>query len=175
MAVKGKDKDKFRGIIIARKDTIELQNLTDLKGETISIVGYTSAGGYLSQKLTLMKLDINIDEECSIVEAIENKQENVILSVYLGDAAAGFIRESALNQADKYIAPSKIKVISATAWLPNWAFSVHRKLPNSFKNQIKNALIKLEPNHPVMKNLKIENFRSAKDSEYNAIRKASGL
>jgi phosphonate transport system substrate-binding protein len=174
MAVKGKDQDKFRGIIIARKDA-GLQSLEDLRGKTISIVGYTSAGGYLSQKLSLMEAGIDVEKECKIVEAVENKQENVILSVYTSDVDAGFIRESAQNQVDKYIASSQLIVVSTCAWLPNWAFSVKRTLPVNLKNQIKIALLDLKPNHPVMKALKIELFRSADDGEYNSIRRASGL
>ena len=174
MAVKGIDQDKFRGIIIARNDS-ELLRFEDLRGKTISIVGYTSAGGYLSQKLSLMEAGIDVDKECKIIEAVDNKQENVILSVYTGDVDAGFIRESALNQADEYIAPSRLMVVSACAWLPNWAFSVKRTLPADLKEQIKTALLDLKPNHPVMKALKIRLFRPAKDSEYNSVRRALGL
>ena len=173
MAVKGIDQDKFRGIIIARNNS-KLLTLEDLRGKTISIVGYTSAGGYLSQKLSLMEAGIDVDKECKIIEAVENKQENVILSVYTGDADAGFIRESALNQADEYIASSRLMVVSASAWLPNWAFSIKRSLPANIKEQIKTALLDLKPDHPVMKILKIRLFRSAEDSEYDSVRRASG-
>jgi phosphonate transport system substrate-binding protein len=169
MALMGKDQDKYRGIIIARKDT-GLQGLEDLRGKKISIVGYTSAGGYLSQKLSLMKAGINVENECNIVEAVGNKQENVILSVYTGDVAAGFIRESALNKADNYITPNQLMVISACEWLPNWALSVKKTLPKKLKKLIKIALLDLKPDHRVMKALKIERFRPAKDSEYDTIR-----
>ena len=173
MALKGKDKDKFRGIIIARVET-GLSTLKDLRGKTISIVGYTSAGGYLSQKLSLMnagfkKTDVNL------TEAINNKQENVILAVYTGEVDAGFIRESALHQADKYIATSQIKVVSKCAWLPNWAFSVKKTLPGQFKKDIQTALLNLESNHNVMKTLKINSFRSAVDEDYDTVRQAAGL
>jgi phosphonate transport system substrate-binding protein len=172
MALMGRDQDKFRGIIIARKDA-GLRSLEDLRGKKISIVGYTSASGYLSQKLSLMKAGVNIEKECNIVEAVGNKQENVILSVYTGDVAAGFIHEFALNKADNYIAPSQLMVISACAWLPNWALSVKKTLPKKFKKLIKIALLDLKPDHRVIKALKIERFRPAKDSEYDTIREAS--
>ena len=44
VAVKGEDRDKFRGIIITRKDR-GLSSLDELRGRAVSIVGYTSAGG----------------------------------------------------------------------------------------------------------------------------------
>jgi phosphonate transport system substrate-binding protein len=174
MAVKGKDQDKFRGIIIARKDR-GFSTLADLRGKTISIVGFTSAGGYLSQKLSLMQAGIDVGKDCNIVEAVDNKQENVILAVYTGEADAGFIRESALHQADAFISPAHIMVVSETAWLPNWAFSVDRHLPDKLKKEIRSALLLLKPNHPVMKALKIDYFQSAADSDYQPIRLAAGL
>lgn len=173
MAVKGKDQDKFRGIIIARKDS-GLAGMEDLRGKLISIVGYTSAGGYLSQKLSLMEAGIDVESACTISEAVDNKQENVILAVYTGEADAGFIRESALHQADDYISAAQIKVIAECAWLPNWAFSVNRSMPDNTKKNIQAALMELKPDHPVMKALKIDRFRSAADGDYEPIRRASG-
>jgi phosphonate transport system substrate-binding protein len=140
----------------------------------ISIVGFTSAGGYLSQKLSLMEAGINVETECTIAEAVDNKQENVILAVYTGEADAGFIRESALHQADSYISAAQIKVVSECAWLPNWAFSVNRAMPTKTKKEIQAALLDLKPDHPVMKALKIDSFRSAGDGDYDPIRRASG-
>jgi len=173
MAVKGKDRDKFRGIIIARADS-SLSSIEDLRGKLISIVGYTSAGGYLSQKLSLMEAGIDVNSECTISEAVDNKQENVILAVYTGEADAGFIRESALHQADSYISAAQIKVVGECAWLPNWAFSVNRDMPDKTKKDIQAALLALQPDHPVMKALKIETFRQAGDGDYDPIRRASG-
>jgi phosphonate transport system substrate-binding protein len=174
MAVKGKDRDKFRGIIITRKDS-GLSSLDELRGRTISIVGYTSAGGYLSQKLSLMKIGIDVETDCTLTEAVDNKQENVILAVYTGEADAGFIRESALHQADGYISPGQIKVVDESAWLPNWAFSVNRSLSEKTKKDIQAALLLLKPNHPVMQALKIDYFRAAEDVDYDPVRLAAGL
>lgn len=174
MAVKGKDKDRFRGIIITRTEST-LSSLKDLKGKTISIVGYTSAGGYLSQKLSFINAGINLETEVNISEAVNNKQENVILAVYAGEVDAGFIRESAFHRADNYIANSQIMVISKCAWLPNWAFSVQKDLPGQFKKDIQAALLDLRTGHDVLKALKIDSFRYAIDHDYETVRKASSL
>ena len=174
MAVKGKDRDKFRGIIITRKDG-GLSTLAQLRGRTIAIVGLTSAGGYLSQKLSLMQVGINVETDCTIIEAVDNKQENVILSVYTGEVDAGFIRESALHRADNYISPAQIRILSESAWLPNWAFSVDKRLPEEIKKDLQSALLLLKPNHPVMKALKIDSFRMAADSDYQPVRLAAGM
>ncbi len=174
MALKGKGKDKFRGIIIVKSDS-DIASVKDLKNKKISIVGKTSAGGYLSQKLTLMENNIDVEKDCEISEAIDNKQENVIFAVYTGDADAGFIRESALHRIDKFIPAASIKVINKSAWLPNWALSVKRSLARDKKEALRKALIDLKKDDPVIKSLKIIKFRSAEDKEYDSVRKASEM
>ncbi len=174
MAEKGRDNDRFRGIIIVRADS-PITTLDGLRGKTIAIVGFTSAGGYLSQKLTLQEHGLAVRKECRVEEAPDNKQENVILAVYTGDADAGFIRESALHKVDSYVPPAAIRVLAETAWLPNWALSVRRSMPAADREKITRALLELSPDSPVLKALKIKKFRRAEDAEYNSIRKAAGL
>ena len=174
MAVKGENGDKFRGIIITRKDS-SLQNPTDLKGKKIAIVGYTSAGGYLSQKLFLLDKGIDVTKECKLEEAPENKQENVIFSVFTGDVDAGFIRASALSKADQFVTAGSIQVLAYTTWLPNWALSVKRTMAPADKKKIARAILELPDNSPVLKALRIKKFRPARDSDYNVVRRAAGL
>lgn len=174
MALKGTDKDKFRGIVITSTGS-DLRMLNDLKGKKISIVGTTSAGGFLSQKLTLMQNGIDVEKDCNIEEAPENKQENVIFAVYTGEADAGFVRESALHKADEFVPANAIRVMEATAWLPNWALSVSRDMPAEDKKKIAMAIQELKPDNPVMEALKLKGFRMAVDSEYNVVRQAAGL
>lgn len=174
MAKKGKDGDKFRGIIITRPDS-DIVELSDLKGKSVAHVGSTSAGGFLSQKLTLQQAGIDVAKDLTLVESAENKQENVILAVFTGDVDAGFIRESALEMGLQFIPPGAIKTLAQTQWLPNWALSVKRSLPAETKEKIKSKLLTLEKDHPVLQALKIDGFRAAEDVEYNSIRVAAGL
>ncbi len=174
MAIKGTNRDKFRGIIITSANS-PLRTLKDLKGKKISIVGYTSAGGYLSQKLTLMEHGIDIEKECILEESPENKQENVIFSVYTGDVDAGFVRESALNKVEGFVPASAIKVMEGTAWLPNWALSISRNMPEEDRLKITKAIEELTAGDPVLQALKIKELRLAQDEEYDVVRKAAGL
>lgn len=174
MAVKGTDGDRFRGIIISRADS-PLEKLEDLKGRSIAIVGHTSGGGYLSQKLTLLEAGIDMDRDCRIEEVVENKQENVIFSVFTGDAEAGLIRESALHMVDAYVPPRAIRVLAHTAWLPNWALSVRRTMPVKDREAIRHALMELKEGDAVLQALKIRSFRPATDSEYDPVRRAVGM
>jgi len=174
MAVKGRNGDKFRGIIITAKDS-PLHSLMDLKGKKIAIVGYTSAGGYLSQKLSLLDKGIDITKDCQLEEAPENKQENVVFSVFTGDVDAGFIRESALHKADQFVPAGSIRVLAYTAWLPNWALSVKRTVAAADKEKIVKAIREIPDNSPVLRALRIKEFRPAQDSDYDVVRRAAGL
>ncbi len=173
MALKGKGGDRFRGIIIARPDS-EIQTIRDLKHKTIMIVGPTSAGGFLSQKLTLAENGIAVENDCDLEVASDNKQENVIISVSIGDVDAGFIRESALHSADQYIQPGTINVVTPCAWLPNWALSVNRNLPAATKDAIRTAMIGLEKDAPVLKAMGVTGFRPATDDQYDIVRQVAG-
>jgi len=174
LAEKESGGDRFRGIIIVRSDS-PVTDIGDLEGKTISIVGKTSAGGYLSQKLTLQEEGIAPEKDCTLIEAADNKQENVILSVYTGDADAGFIRESALKKASAFIPPNALKVIARTAWLPNWALSVSRTMDPEDQQKILSALLSLSANDPASRALKIARFRKTSDREYDVVRQAAGL
>lgn len=173
MAIKGEGGDRFRGIVIARPDS-DIQDITDLRHKKIIIVGRTSAGGFLSQKLSLAQEGIMVEKDCLLEEASDNKQENVIISVSIGDVDAGFIRESALHIADKYIQPGTIKVVAPCAWLPNWALSVHRELTDKRKKAIRTAMVGLDKNSAVLKAMGITGFKPATDSQYDVVRQVAG-
>ena len=85
-------------------------------------------------------------------------------------AGAGFIRESALHKADEFIMPGSVKVITETAWLPNWALSVNRNLPEEQKDAIKTALLQLNEEDTVLKAIGLKGFKAATDSDYDVIR-----
>jgi phosphonate transport system substrate-binding protein len=168
--MQGKGGDKFRGLVITRPDS-EIKTLADLKGKTIMMVGKTSAGGYLSQKLSLQENGIDVKRDCTLVEAADNRQENVIISVSIGDVDAGFIQEGAYNVADDFIKPNSMKKVVETAWLPNWALSVNKTLPQKQKNIIREAMLKLTKDDPIVKAMELTGFKEATDADYDVIRK----
>ena len=157
IASKGKDKTRFRGIIIVRTDS-GINSIKDLKGKSVSVVSMQSAGAFISQKDFLKKkaIDVNVDMKPS--EASENKQENVILSVFEKKVDVGFIRESALHRVDKAINPKKIKVLTKTSWLPNWVFAIHKSVKPHIAQKIQNVLIDLPSDSPVLKAAKLDGF-----------------
>ncbi|MFH0785709.1 MAG: phosphate/phosphite/phosphonate ABC transporter substrate-binding protein [Pseudomonadota bacterium] len=174
MASTGEQGFQFRGIIITRANS-PLQTLADLKGKKIAIVSQSSTGGFLSQNYSLAKNGINTLKDCIVEEATENKQENVIFSVYTGDVDAGFIRESALSQVKDFVPAEAIHVLERTAWLPNWALSLNKKMPEADKKKIIAAIERLKPESLALKALKVNAFKLTQDSEYNLLREAAGL
>jgi len=169
MAVKGKSGEKFRGVIITRSDS-SISDIGQLVHKKIMIVGKSSAGGFLSQKITALEYGIDVEKDTQLSIAADNKQENVIISVSVGDVEAGFIRESALHKADKYIVPHSIKILTHTAWLPNWAFSVSRTMPGKHKKAIKEALLKLQNGSDVLGVMGLTKFVAADDFNYDIMR-----
>jgi len=167
-AIKGEGGDRFRGIIITRPDS-GIKTIEDLADKTIMIVGKTSAGGFLSQKLTLQEKGVQL-QEGNLRVAADNRQENVLIAVSIGDVDAGFIRESALHKADKYIVPGSIKILATTAWLPNWAFSVSKAMPEQDRLAIAKALLKLKKDDPVLKAMGLRGFAPASDEDYAVMR-----
>lgn len=161
----------IRGIIIVRADS-DIKSITDLVNKSVSIVSYTSAAGFLSQKVFLEEQKINLKTQLKLQEAHDNKQENVILSVYHGDVSAGFINEDALHIVDRYLPPNSIKIITPTAWIPGWALSVKRSLPEMVKARIRQVILELDINDPVLKAMQLQNLVAATDADYEVVRQA---
>jgi phosphonate transport system substrate-binding protein len=168
-AVKGEGGDKFRGVIISRPDS-GINKIASLKGKKVMIVSKSSAGGFLSQKLTLMEKGLDVERDCELSVAADNRQENVIISVSIGDVDAGFIRESALHKADQFIMPGSVRDIAKTTWLPNWALSVSRNMPQQQKEAIQKALLKLTHDSPALKAMELKSFIASSDSDYEILR-----
>lgn len=161
----------IRGIIIARADS-NIKTAKDLIGKSVSIVSWTSTAGFLSQKVFLEEQGINVKTQLKIQEAHDNKQENVVLSVYYGDVEAGFINEDALHIVDRYVPSNQIKIITETTWLPGWALSVKRALPEMVKARIREAVLGLSDDDAVLKAIKLQSFIAATDTDYDVVRKA---
>jgi phosphonate transport system substrate-binding protein len=170
-ASEGEGSGLYRGIVLTQSGS-SLQRLQDLKNKNIMTVGETSGGGYLSQKIALAEMGIALDSDCRIETAADNKQENVIIAVSIGEVEAGFVRESALRLADKFIQPGSIRVMGYGAWLPGWALSMKKKFPEDKKRLIINALLELKSDDPVLKALEVTGFAPITDAYYEPLRKS---
>jgi phosphonate transport system substrate-binding protein len=165
------DGAKLRGLVITRADSL-IHSQNDLKGRSAAIVSEKSAGGYLSQKVALDAINVDTTKDMRLQVVADNKQENVVMSVYLGEADVGFVREDALHVADKYVPPSQIRVVMLGAWLPNWCIVVKRSLVPQAKNQVRAALLGLKADAPTLKALQATAFVPGADADFDVYRKA---
>jgi phosphonate transport system substrate-binding protein len=166
-AVQGKGQG--RGLIILPRGS-EIKEEADLKGKRLMIVSRHSSGGFLSQKQTLREQGLDIEKESELIEAAAQLEENVLIAVSLGEVDAGFISESALHKADEYILPDSVVPFMKTAPLPHWVFSVSRRMPEEQKEDIRETLLALQAQDPVLKALGITAFQEASDADYDIIR-----
>ncbi|MBN2800561.1 MAG: phosphate/phosphite/phosphonate ABC transporter substrate-binding protein [Deltaproteobacteria bacterium] len=174
VASRGASGPRFRGVIITRADST-IATIDELRGKKVGIIGYTSACGYLSQKLTLMAAGINPDTELHLSEAMYNKADNVMMSVYYGDLDAGFIQDGDWAKEYEYIPKSQLKVIGRGEWLPNWAMSVSRSMPEADRVKIQEALMALPEGHAALEALQAHGFHEISDADFNSVRKAAGM
>jgi len=168
-AAQGGNDGRLRGIIIIRPES-GISRLEDLRGRTVMIVSRNSTGGFLSQKQSLREQGLEPGRDFQLLEAAEGREENVIISVSLGDADAGFISAGALRKADRWIVPGSVAELMKTAPLPGWALSVSRELPQEQKESLRAMLTQLAEDDPALKALGIAAFKAAADADYNAVR-----
>lgn len=159
--------ESFRGVIITRADS-SIRHINGLKNKKVLITSPKSAGGYLSQKLFLLRNGIDVEKDMNIVDA--KRQENVILGVYRGEADAGFVRESALVVWKDAVDMKRIRVLARTEPLPNWPFALCRNTDPSLVKAVTRLLTELR-DRDVLKAARIRGFREADEAEFEALRR----
>jgi phosphonate transport system substrate-binding protein len=174
VALNNKKKPAQRGVIITRSNS-DVGSIEDLKSRTIVVTNIDSAGSFLSQQLTAKKKGLDVSRECCVMEAPDNKEENVIMSVYFMEADAGFIVESALKDVGQYVPPRKIEVVTKTEWVLNWVVAVKRDLPEKTKKAVQRAFTGMSKKHHVVKMLGLRGFQAASDQVLEQFRKDAGL
>lgn len=168
-AAQGENGSQQRGIILVRPES-GISKIEELRGRKVMIVSRSSAGGFLSQKWSLREQGLEPGRDFQLLEAAAGREENVIISVSLGDADAGFISEGSLRTADCCIIPGSVAELAKTAPLPGWALSVSRELPQEQKENLRAMLTKLAEDDPALKALSITAFHAAADADYDAVR-----
>ncbi|PKL51935.1 MAG: hypothetical protein CVV37_03935 [Nitrospira bacterium HGW-Nitrospira-1] len=158
--------DSYRGVIITRQDSA-IRNISGLRNKKILITSPMSAGGYLSQRLFLMKAGIDTEKDMKIIDA--KRQENVILGVYRGEADAGFVRGSALVVWKDAVDMKKIRVLARTTPIPNWPFAACGKSNPSLVGEVKRLLIDLK-DEAILQAARIKGFKAAGDADFEVFR-----
>ncbi len=168
---------KFRGIIIARKDS-GIEKVQDLKGKKLIFVDADSAAGYVFQMLLLSKAGLDVHKDFTTLP-FAKKQDNVTMAVFNKAADAGGVREDDLDKMKDKVDLSQIKIVAYTDYFPNWPIFAMSKLNKSAAAKIQTALLKLKPNNAESEKIlgaaKLAGFAAVTDKDYDQLRMAAKL
>jgi phosphonate transport system substrate-binding protein len=166
---------RFRGIIIARKDS-GLERLPDLKGKRLVFVERDSAGGYLFQMLLLKKAGLEVNRDFVLLP-FAKKHDNVAMAVFNGAADAGGIREDDFERMQDKVDIKQLKIIGHTEYYPNWTLFAAPGLNKATADKVKTALMKLKSGDPqsekVLKPAGLTGFAAVMDRDYDRLRQAA--
>src|SRR3990172_9290531 len=168
---------KFRGIIIARKDS-GIEKISDLKGKKLIFVEKDSAAGYIFQMLLLTKAGLDVHKDFTMLP-FAKKHDNVTMAVFNKAADAGGIREDDLDKMKDKVDLSQLKIVAYSDYFPNWPVFATPKLNKGAASKIKAALLKLKPGDPEAKKIlgaaKLACFATVSDKDYDQLRQAAKL
>lgn len=168
---------RFRGIIIARKDS-GIEKLQDLKGKKLVFVEKDSAAGYIFQMLLLSKAGMDVHKDFTTLP-FAKKHDNVSMAVFNKAADAGGIREDDFEKMKDKVDLSQLKIVGYTDYFPNWPVFAGSKMSKATAEKIKAALLKLKPNdagsEKVLGPAKLAGFAPVADKDYDMLRQAAKL
>lgn len=170
-----KNGTRFRGIIIARKDS-GIEKLRDLKGKKLIFVDKDSAAGFIFQILLLSKAGLDVKKDF-IQMPFAKKHDNVTMAVFNKTADAGGIREDDLDKMKDKVDISQLKIVGYTDYFPNWPVFARSKLSTTTIDKIRTALLKLPPNSANSKAIlgaaRLTGFVAVSDEDFENLRKAA--
>ncbi len=168
---------RFRGIIIARKDS-GISKVSDLRGKKMSFVDKDSAAGYIFQLLLMSKAGLDVHKDI-VTLPFAKKHDNVTMAVFSKAADAGGIREDDLDKMKDKVDLSQIRIVGYTDYFPNWPLFATAKMNKAAEAKVRAALLKLRPNDPQSEKIlgaaRLTGFAPVNDKDYDELRKAARL
>jgi PAS domain S-box-containing protein len=157
------------GVIISRKARDDLQQFADLAGRQIAAPGINYLGGYMAQAVELAAA--GVDLASLQMQFTGQPHDQIIEAVLSGQADAGFIRSSVLEQLEREggVQSGQLKVIQprpqpgfpfqvSTRLYPEWPFVALPGVDPQVARRVAAALLLLEPVHPVSQSAGIHGF-----------------
>jgi phosphonate transport system substrate-binding protein len=166
---------RFRGIIIARKDSA-IRCIGDLKGKRLMFVDKSSAGGYIFQMMALSNAGLDVKKDF-ILMPFAKKHDVVVQAVFNGAADAGGIREDDLVKQKGFLDISQLRIVAYTDYYPNWPMFAAPTLRKEFSAKLRTALLKLSPGSAragqILGPAQLTGFVPVSDSDYDGLRRAA--
>ncbi len=158
----------FAGAIIARRDR-HITSLADLKGKNVLTYQKSSAGAYIFQLYHLIQNGIDPFKDLKSLRQ-NNKQDDIVLTVYEGNIDAGFVRsgiiesmaaEGKINLDELIIVDERhdeLKYRHTTSLYPERFLVVSTKMDKALRNRLERAALSLSSNHPAARAARIDGF-----------------
>ncbi len=166
---------RFRGIIIARKDST-IRSIHDLKGKRLMFVDKNSAAGYVFQMMALSSAGLDVKKDF-IMLPFAKTHDVVVKAVFNGAAEAGGLREDDLEKLKGSLDLSKIRIVAYTDYYPNWPLFAAPTLRKEFSEKLRTALLKLKPGstraRQILGPAQLTGFVPVSDHDYDGLRQAA--
>ena len=175
LASEPKAGSRFRGVIIARKDSA-IRSIGDLRGKRLVFVEKSSAAGYIFQMMTLTSAGLDVKKDF-ITLPFAKKHDVVVKAVFNGAADAGGLREDDLEKLKGSLDLSQIRIVAYTDYYPNWPLFAAPTLRKELSEKLRQALLKLKPGSTPARRIlgpaQLTGFVPVSDQDYDGLRQAA--
>lgn len=166
------DADDFKGIFIARKDSI-VRTPADLKGKVVSYPSHTALAACIMPQFFLYQhgLDVNKD----IKNVYVGSQESSIMNAYLGKSAVGATWPPPwrLFQKDHPEEAAQLELIWETPPLMNNSVMVRDDVPAPLRDKVQALLLALDQapaGRAILDGMETARFHVAGNASYDKVR-----
>lgn len=160
--------------VIAVKDSSPYKSLKDLKDKKFGFTDKESTSGYVYPNYIFKKEGIEPKKFFSNIFFLK-KHDKVCDAIVSGAIDAGATFDGQVYSYNK-THKNALRVIAKSEPIPLEPFAINDTIPNDVALKIKDALLRLTPNHPVLQNLNsvldwdIIGFVDSNDSFYDIAR-----
>lgn len=163
----------FKGVIVVRKDS-RLKEVGDLRGLAVSYPAPTAVAACLLPQWFFHEKGLDVNR--GIVNRYVGSQESSIMSVYLGESAAGCTWPPPWRafQREHPEEASQLRVIWETPSLVNNSVMVHKSVPPAVRQQLRRLLVELDrtpAGRAILAGIETERFLPASDADYEPVRR----
>ena len=146
--VQREEDQKFTSVFISRVDS-GINQLSDLKGKTLSFGSPSSTSGHLMPRSYLLAEKIDPDTDLKQI-SFSGAHDATIAAVVGGKVQAGALNASVWNKfvQDKKVDTSVIKVFYTTPPYYDYNWTVRSDLDANLQEKIRHAFLKLDSNKP---------------------------
>lgn len=163
---------EFGGVILAKADRNDIEDLSDLKDKTFMAVNKTSLGGWQMAWGVLKEKGINPEKDFKSL-SFGDTHDTVVEAVLNGEVDAGTVRTDTLERmaAEGKINLQDFKIINqqkdtsgqfpfvhSTPLYPEWPFAAAKGVPLDVNEKIAKALLDLPKDSPAAKASKSEGW-----------------